>query len=421
MLYDRRVTRTLAAAVAAVIAVLAPDAAAQSRVGIVVRAGADPPVSPSEVGEAIEAVVGESATLRIEPRIRASGVLRERLKSFPRARQLAEEGWRAYKEVEPAFAESRLSQGRQRAAEVLDLQGGAELVAEISLRLGAVRLSRGRTSEAEDDFRLAAALDPNREVTTAEFRPNVVESFERARSASATPARLEIVAPAGAKVEVDGVDAGAAPVTVETTAGYHAVVVRGEAARPWSGIAVVPEGGDRLEVELEPDELAGALAHPLAVGTDETAAQLRVEARIIHGELDGFVLAAPIWRRGAPALIGQRCEGVPVMCTAVVEIGFASADDTRSVAAQLWTELAKAREALRFPPTLLEDARLTRGETRPGTNGVTRGSAWWKNKWLWVGVGAAALGAASYFVLSRDDETNTIIDVEPCQFGGICM
>jgi hypothetical protein len=416
-----KVSALLAAAIVAAIVALGADAAAQSRVGVVARAAADPPVSPSLVAEAFEAVVGDTATLLVEPRIELTGVLRERLGVFRRAVELSDEGWRAYIELEPEFAEARLAQARQRAVDALDLDGGRELVAEISVRLGAVRLFRGRRDEADEDFRLAAILDPDRPITDAEFRPDVVEAFERATAVAPGVATLAIASPRGAAVEVDGAAAGTAPVSVEVTVGHHVLVVRAAGKVPYTGIVEVGAAGQRVSLELQTDELASALREPLTVGTAEQQAKLRVEAALIHGELDAFVIAAPIWRHGAPALLGQRCEGVPIQCTEVVEIGFADPADLRTAAAELWSALAERRNKLRFPPTLLVDARLTRGEPRPGTTIPGNERAWWKNKWLWIGVGAVALGATSYLVFAGDDPAETIIGLDPCDFGGDCF
>ena len=64
--------------------------------------------------------------------------------------------------------------------------------------------------------------------------------------------------------------------------------------------------------------------------------------------------------------------------------------------------------------------RLTRGESRPGTVRGGRDRAWWKNGWLWVGVGTVAVAASTWVLLSQDDQTDTIITIEPCGFGGAC-
>jgi len=427
ILIVRGMQHRLALALAGILA-LCGEAAAQEqpRVGVVVRAGADPPVSASAVLAAVDSVVGDAAELLAEPRFHADSVLRERLVPFKRARQLADEGWRAYHEVEPAFAESRLVQARQRALEVVDLQGGPELFAEISLRLGAVRLSRGRASEARSDLRLAARMAPDRAVTHAEFRPTVVALYTAAKADEGSRAGLTVDAPAGADVFIDGVsvggaaDAGAAGIATEVTVGHHVVGVHKRGYHARARIVVVSGRGERVAVVLERDELAAALDAPLELGVAEAEAELRVEAATIYGELDAYVLIAPAWRRGAPALLAQRCERVPTRCTEVVEVGFGDSDGLGAAAQRMWRALAERRGSRRFPPTLLVDARLTRGEPRPGTIRRDPHRAWWKSGWLWAGVGTAAVAASAWVLLSQDDRTDTVITLEPCGFGGAC-
>ncbi len=410
----------LAAALALVVASAGVAAAQSRRVGVVARAAADPPVSADAVAEAVAGVAGADDVAVVEPGPIPGAVRRSRLQSFRRAAELSDQGWRAYRRVEAAFAEARLAAARTTAEEVLDLPGGTELVADISIRLGAVRLYRGRPSEADDDFRLAATLWPEREVTVAEFRPEVVEAYRVAVAATRAAAMLEVRAPAGASVVVDGRRAGTGTARIEVEVGHHAVVVRSPGAAPGNAIVIVPPAGASVQVEPEPDELIAARDAPLSIGGSEQAAQLAVEARAIYGELDAVLLVAPVWRRGAPALLGQLCADEPLQCTAVREVAFDRPVNLARAAAALWTGLWS--EARRFPPTLLVDVRLTRGERRPGTSGTGRArrSAWYKNQWLWIGVGTAAVAATAYFVLSGDASTDTIIGFDPCDFGGDC-
>lgn len=415
----------LAVAFAAGAALAAPSVAQElPRIAVVARAGADPPVSASALAAALGARVGESAQILVDPRFTVEAVLRERLAPFARARQLSDEGWRAYHEVEPGFAESRLVQARRVALEVADLQGGPELLAEISLRLGAVRLYRGRSDEARADLRLAVTLAPDRAVTRSEFRPAVVELYDEARGAPAESGRLAVAAPEAAQLEVDGARVDDPGGELALAVGHHLIVVRSRGHRPEARIVDVSLDVQRIEVALERDELAAALAEPLEIGLAEQDAALRVEAATLHGELVAFVLLAPVWRRGAPALIGQRCEAVPTRCTEVVEVGFTAPADLPAAVDRLWASLTERRGARRFPPTLLVDARLTRGEPRPAPGGGPMPDdeprAWWKSGWLWAGVGTAAVATSAWLLLSQDVTVDTVITLDPCRFGGAC-
>ncbi|RMH38898.1 MAG: PEGA domain-containing protein [Deltaproteobacteria bacterium] len=407
----------LACAAALAVASAAGPAVAAPRAGIVVRAAARPPVPARAAAEAVRAAASAAgADARVDPAPIPGAVPRERLRPFGRARALADEGWRAYKRVEPEFAEARLAEARRVALDVLALDGGAELMAEISLRLAAVRLYRGRAREADDDFRFAHALAPDRPVTTAEFRPQVVDAFARAIAQSPAEVTVSVSAPAGAAIEVDGRPVGAAPAAVRVRVGRHAFVARKPGALPAARVVSVTAEGGAVELALERDPLAAAAVAPLDVGVDEVRAAQRVEARIVEADLDLLVLAAPVWRGGAPALVGQRCEGTPVACGPVVEIRFADAAGLAGAARALWVALVERRD-LRFPPTLLADARVARGEPPPGDRTARPARRWWQSRWLWAGVGAIAIGAVTAAVVTGGDDARAIVDVAPCDFG----
>ena len=397
------------------------------RIGIVATSAPEAPATSVRLGDELErAALDRGATPVRDPfavarrRIAAGAVERARLSSFGRAAQLLDEGWRSYLRVRHEFAASRLGSARTEAEKVLDLPGGLELYAEISLRLGAVKLELGQGTEADADFRLAAKLAPDRAVTDDEFKRSVVNAFALAsrRSASESLSRSIDVRPKNARVKVDGELVGRAPVDVELEEGLHVVVVEGPGYRPLSQVISVHSGQSvKLSLELDHDPLTAAVAAgpmSLAPGTGEAEAEIAADAILTYAELDAVLLAAVVWRRGAPAVLGQWCSGSPRRCGGVVEIGYAQPDDLPSAARQMWRRARDERR--RFPPLLPSDVRLTDAEKAPGTETGTGDRPVWKNPWVWLGAAGAALTVTAIVVLTRDQSLTPAIDVTPCQF-----
>ncbi|HTE55715.1 MAG TPA: hypothetical protein VK698_32900 [Kofleriaceae bacterium] len=420
-------------------AVMLSPAAARAQgadVGLVVHA---PAGSPATV-DAVRAALTRTATragVRLEERpfaraaaLLAGGSVRaERLEGFARVERLAGEGWRGYLEARFGDAAAALEQARVEAAGLLDLDGGPEVYAEVCLRLGAVELTLGREREAELDLRLAARLDPKRTVSDAEFKPAVVERHRRAAGPRARLRRRIDVDPAGAALEVDGRPAGSAPAGVDLEEGRHVVVARaaGRAAR--AEVVLVDSSGAAIQLRLDRDPLAATIASGAAglrIGLGAAAAGEVAQALIGAGELDGILVVASVWRLGQPALLGQYCGGAPLVCGRPVEIGHGARDGLDRAAAALWRTVRAAETDADPAPglTLLGDARLVRREAGPDPRGVGRGDQggrWWQSRWLWVGVGGAALSAAAAGFLigvGGDDERQWSPSIGRCEFGG---
>ena len=428
-------TRTLAPALAALAALAVVLAAARpvaaQDVGVVVHAPAGAPASGAAIAGALARALragGAAPVLRpfarARERLEAGAVARSRLDGFARTRELMGQGWRAYLEARPTLAASRLGEARTRATEIVDLDGGLELYADVSLRLGAVMLALGRDDDADRDFRLAAALDPDRAVTDAVFKPAVVERYRKARSAAARPLSWRIAAePAGAAIEIDGRAAGVAPLSVALGRGLHVVVARapGRAARA-QAIVVADGGAGGVSLVLPVDPLVRAVrAGPvaLAIGRSEREAGEAARGLFLYGELDQLVVAAAVWRRGRPALIGQLCTAAPPGCGRPVEIEFAGPGALDRAAAGLVRALARA--PLRYSLSLLVDARVVDREPPPagagGPAGGGEGSRWWRSPWVWVGASGAALAVtAVVLLLTGDNEVQPVVGVDPCDF-----
>lgn len=347
----------------------------------------------------------------------------DRLDGFARVTLLAAEGWRGYLEARFAAAAARLGDARGEAAALLDLAGGLEVYAELCLRLGAVELALGREREAELDFRLAGLLDPERAVTDAEFKPAVVDRFRAAQGRARPSRRRRIDAgPAGGAIEVDGRALGPAPVEIDLEEGLHVLVARapGRAARG-QVLVVEASGAADIRIELAEDPLAAAVAGAgprMRIGEKADGAADAAQTLSAVGELDGVLVAASVWRRGEPALLGQLCRGAPVGCGPVIEVGYGRRDRLEQAADALWRQ---TREGGGHALTLLADARLVHREPAPDRRlPVGRERArWWQSRWLWVGVGGAALSAvaAGLMLSGGDGELEWTLSSDGCQFG----
>jgi len=410
------------------VAALVGGARAHADVGVAVVDAPRAP-SPRATVEAalVNAATASGAAVIPDParaardNLRAGAVPREELERLRRVRELTDEGWRAYLQVSVDFAAARLGRARTDAEELLPQDGGPELYADIALRLGAVLAYLGRRAEAAEVLRLAGWLDPGRAVTTAEFSPDVIAAVEaaRAQAPAAVPVRIS-AGPAGRRVaiEIDGRPAGTAPVATSLAIGQHVVVARGRGLRPRGLTFAVAEPSTAIDVPLDEDVDAAALeaAAPLAIGASAGEASRALDAVLLYGDLDAVVVAASVWSRGEPALLGQRCQGSPVRCGPVVEVGYGAGDGAlAAAAAALWRQLADGARRPTEAPVLLGDARIARGGGAAGRGGPCR---WCRNPWVWTGVGVALAAVVTGAAIAASAEDRTIVTVDPGDFGG---
>lgn len=399
-------------------------------VGVIAVRPAHSPVSLTQLQDALATALRARGDLAIanpsreaRQRLAAGAVLADRLEGFTETAELMRSGWESYASVQYTFARSRLAEARQRARTLTDLAGGLELFAEVTLRLGVIKHELRDFEGAADDFRLAHRLAPTRPVTSDHFKPNIVTAFQAA-VASAIPRRSVAIkrTPANVAVEVDGraVPAGG---SIELEEGLHLMVSRRPGFRSEHTLVQVERSTSSLAVKLERDLQSGALyadgpGGELAIGSDEGPATRLAATIALFAELDGVVIAAAVWRNGEPTLVGQWCSGEPLSCGRAVEIRFAGSRGLTIATTELIDRARK--EQPRFPITVLVDARLTNPEKRDIGQVVTPPTPWWKNKWLWIGVGAGvvAAGTAAIVLASPADPTVVIEVPDPCQFGG---
>lgn len=380
-------------------AIALPQIAAADGVGVI--------AAPAERAALVQAIgergrVVPDAIAEARAAIGAGAVPADQMLRFRRVRETIDEGWAAYLRVAIDFAASRLAAARTEAETIAALPGGAELYADASLRLGAVLGHLGRDAESHAALALALALDPDRPVTLAEFSPDVVEAVDAVRALPVVMQRTHLaVTPVDALVSVDGKEVGRGPLELDLPRGQHLIVARAPLHQPLARAVAIAEDASTFRIELERDDDSSALAAGPGLGD----ARALVEAVLRFAELDEVVLAVAADRRGAPALLVQRCAGLPATCTAATEIGYGDPSGLAAAARAAWQAATTAE--LRYPPTVFGERGGTREVHRPV----------WKNPYLWGGVAIAALaGTIAIIAITSGSPPAPSVTIDPGKF-----
>ena len=436
----------LGVALALAVGLLASQRALAQRTVVVVRAAQ---VSPATEEVLAEVVASEMRARGLDPVAHPFDLVRERLKlgvvrraelsAFEQAGRVAASAWKAYLGTDAVFAEARLIEARRALEPVLHLPGALDVLADISLRLAAVRLFAGRAQRARDVLDLAARLDHEHQLVLFEFSPEMARAYEgaqRARLTQAKSARLAVAEPVGALIEVDGEPVGVAPVAVPVAPGEHVLIVRKKGFLASGQLVAVGAADAPVRVELFADPALGALdgaADVLSVGAaaEQVARVLGFAAEL--AEADAVWLLASTWRRGEPTLLGQTCAAVPFRCGPVMEVRYRDARSLEALRAAVSTLVEKWRPPSRGHTTeavLLEDTRLVAPEppdpTRTGApeGGPSGGRGgkkhWWESPWVWAGAGVAAIAAGGVWLWVGDGSTQPTVTIGACTFGGLC-
>ena len=405
----RVITRaTWGAAVAAIVAAASPARA--DGVGVIVRGP-----ERARVAAAMTAAIGESArpvpdaVAAARAQLAAGAVPIEMLAAFRHARELVDDGWRTYLRVAFDDAARQLQAARAAIVPLVALPGGAELYADASLRLGIVLAHLSRDDDSRAAIALALALDPDRPITLAEFSPDALALVDTARAASASIATRHVLVaaePAGALVAVDGRELGAAPVEADLAIGAHVVVARAPLHAGGAIAATVDATTTSLRVELAPDPDAEAIADGADAATTDDATRRLVEATLRYGDVDAVVLVAEAERRGAPALLVERC--TTAGCTGEVEVGYGDASGVVAAARAAWADV---RDADAHRAAVALDLR---GTTAPEHHRCEA----CRNPYVLGGVGAAlVLGAIAIAVVATESRPPPTVGVNPGDFG----
>jgi hypothetical protein len=376
--------------------------AAAERVGVIAIEGRDAPADRDELARATAAALPDpslDALATATKNIRAGAVTRARLDRFTQVRAVADQGWQAFLQVQPDAAKTQLQRALVAAEDLLGLDGGLEVYADVSLRLGAVLDYQGDKDGAGIAIRAALAIDPDRELSEREFSPDVLLAVEAARAVSpptrtvrftgTTPARTKVA------IEVDGVARGDAPVEADLAHGNHVAIARSIGHAPRAiAFAVDATGSTQHVLDLDTDPFAAAAEAGVARDTPDARATAAVEAALLFGEVDAVLVVATTWQRGDPTLLVQRCAGTPVRCTPIQEYGYGSARGLRIALATAIADVSSAAATL-AASTLAGDDRL---DAEPPTE------CWTCKPWVIASAGALAVTATVLTIVLLADK-----------------
>ncbi|HVK86740.1 MAG TPA: hypothetical protein VM513_21620 [Kofleriaceae bacterium] len=173
--------------------------------------------------------------------------------SLPTA-SLVKRGIAAYDALELERAKQLLDEARTAA----DRSGAAELsqgeLSDLFLYRGLVKIQAEDTTGAWDELVTAITVAPTRVLDPARFPPRVASELERVRAtlAERPRAKLEVTAPAGCTVSIDGVAVAAGDAATPRLHGPHWVRVACSEYAPWgtrvelTGDTTIAAGNARL-------------------------------------------------------------------------------------------------------------------------------------------------------------------------------
>jgi hypothetical protein len=384
------------------IAIASPRVAAADGTGVI-AIGADRARVAAAMAGGMSGRIVEDAVGQARAAIAAGAVPIETMVRFRHVREQIDEGWKAYKLVELAFAASRLASARTEAEGLVALPGGVELYAEATLKLGLVEVhpQLARADEGHAALVLALALDPDRPITLAEFSPDELAGIEAARAEPRATAKVHIaIDPPGAMVSVDGKDLGPGPVDTELARGQHVAVARAGLHHPVAQAFAV-DLPRTLALSLEGDDEATKLATGAVAGMAEAPAAELVDAAIRYADLDQIAVVAEV----AGRLRVQRCAGAPIACSAVVEVGFTDPASLGQAARSAWQAVQTGE--LRYPPSVFGDR-------------VAPPHRWCeacRNPYVLGGVGAAiVVGTIVIIAVTQASRPSPTIGIDPGQF-----
>ncbi|MEY4579123.1 MAG: hypothetical protein RL701_3826, partial [Pseudomonadota bacterium] len=138
-----------------------------------------------------------------------------------------------------------LSVAETTLARTLTLPGVTVFYAEVELQLGMCAAQLGLIDIAEAAFMRAARVEPTRRLLTGEAAPEVValasRAFERASRAAEGEVRV-VVNAERARIFVDDVELGAAPLVLRARAGVHVLRIEAEGFATYAALFDVVEG-----------------------------------------------------------------------------------------------------------------------------------------------------------------------------------
>jgi hypothetical protein len=355
------------------------------------------PGPPPDAARWVERLTGAVGPIEVDAArfatglVRGAGIARSRVTALSRIeRQLADARAQAAA-LSESEALSILAQAADDGEQLADMPGAAAWNAEIQLWLAVTAAQVGLGALADSAFRRAATLDPTRHLLEAEASPEIVAQSERVQRLVALGPRGEIEVRAlvqGARVILDDVLQGTAPVRVRAPVGRHVLRVQAAGHVPYATFIDVLEGErPPLSVALaEAPLLADARALERTARAGDYGSVPRALAQLdAAGAGLGAVLVLETDATGRALLVSCDAQA----CRRALRIQAAALPPTATWPAQ---PLALAG--------LASDRAWLAGGAPPA---ATESATWWQHWYVWGPLAVVAAGATA-FALTYDPE-----------------
>lgn len=177
------------------------------------------------------------------------------MQALDEARQLLQEGKRAYQYLKFDEAFDRLEKARVLFIRHLNLLRSNKDLLQTHLFLGMSALALKNNERSEREFERIASLDPSLELKTKSFSPEVITAYKAAqRKVLEKPSvRLDIESqPKKGKVFINGRLAGETPLRLTVKPGDHFILVEKSGYRDWYQLQKVGKRVQRVVAGLKP-------------------------------------------------------------------------------------------------------------------------------------------------------------------------
>jgi hypothetical protein len=252
-------------------------------------------------------------------------------------------------------------------------------LAEVFLRRGLLSLWEGNTGKAEEMLARSRVLRPEFEPDPAIFSPLFLESWSRSGKRVLPQAELLVTSvPSGARIVIDGKEAGRTPGRVPVTAwGPVSIAVIAEGYQPGERTGQwLPGDSEALDFSLVPDRNA-VLAELLASSPEGKEA----------GPLLSRMMAESGARRVALLFLEEERGGLVLRILSLAQ----GEEVPKTLGTVAWGGGDQG-----YAPVAASATELLAGAGWPvRRKSDTAGSSWYGKWWIWAALGAAVIGFAA--------------------------
>ncbi len=350
----------------------------------------DSPTGPLSVLVPGASLVGDGALVEQLVRERGSSLAPAALAPLREIDALLASARVSMADLDEHAALVRLAQAERLAQNALALPSAAAFYAEVELQLAITAAQAGLGPLAEESLRRAARLSPSRKLLPGEASPDLVALAARIWNEAGSAPLGEVpieVDPPGARVFLDDLDLGPAPVIVRTSVGEHALRFTAPGMIGYGMRLEVAQGRRAMQrVALAPDAVSRALSLLHRAGERGDLAQLRAGLAELATEEPRYTRALAVFARADRAVVlsctSQLCTG-PARLQRRVWLSGLSQEPIDAPA------LADARAWLDASPAAAS-ATGSLADQRPSER-----PAFWGRWYVWSGLALLGAGAGT--------------------------